>query len=77
VAEAAVVVADDFQQRGLGSLLLGRLLAYGRSQGLTTWVAEINAENARMLRFMQRGGLPSTKRLDRAHWKVRIDISVV
>jgi L-amino acid N-acyltransferase YncA len=77
VAEAAVVVADAFQQRGLGSLWLGRLLAYARSQGLTTWVAEINAENARMLRSMQRGGLPSTKRLDCAHWQVRIDISVV
>ncbi len=71
------MVADSFQQRGLGSLLLGRLLAYARSQGLTTWVAEINAENARMLRFIQRGGLPSTRRLDSAHWQVRIDISGV
>ena len=75
VAEAAVVVADAYQQRGLGTLLLRRLLAYARTQGLTTWVADINAENARMLRFIQRGGLPTTKRLDTGSWQVRIDIS--
>ena len=75
VAEAAVVVADAFQQRGLGTLLLGRLLAYARTQGLTTWVAEINAQNARMLRFIQRGGLPSTRRLESGSWQVHIDIS--
>ncbi len=75
VAEAAVVVADAYQQRGLGTLLLQRLLAYARTQGITTWVADINAENARMLRFIQRGGLPTTQRLDTGSWQVRIDIS--
>jgi len=74
-AEAAVVVADDFQQRGLGTLLLSRLLVYARGQGLTTWVAEINAQNARMLRFIQRGGLPVTRRLESGSWQVRIDIA--
>jgi RimJ/RimL family protein N-acetyltransferase len=74
-AEAAVVVADAFQQRGLGTLLLGRLLAYARTQAITTWVAEINVQNARMLRFIQRGGLPTTKRLDSGSWQVRIDLS--
>jgi GNAT superfamily N-acetyltransferase len=76
-AEAAVVVADDLQQHGLGTLLLGRLLAYARTQAITTWVAEINAQNARMLRFIQRGGLPTTKRLDSGSFQVRIDISPV
>jgi GNAT superfamily N-acetyltransferase len=76
-AEAAVVVADDFQQHGLGTLLLGRLLAYARTQAITTWLAEINAQNARMLRFIQRGGLPTTKRLDSGSFQVRMDISPV
>ncbi len=74
-AEAAVVVADAFQQRGLGTLLLGRLLAYAHRQGIVTWVAEINAENVRMLRFIQRGGLPTTRRLESGSWQVRINIS--
>jgi len=74
-AEAAVVVADALQQHGLGTLLLSRLLAYARTQAITTWVAEINAQNARMLRFIQRGGLPTTKRLESGSFQVRIDIS--
>ena len=76
-AEAAVVVADDLQQHGLGTLLLRRLLAYARTQAITTWVAEINAQNARILRFIQRGGLPTTKRLESGSFQVRIDISPV
>jgi GNAT superfamily N-acetyltransferase len=74
-AEAAVVVADEWQQHGLGSLLLRRLLDYARGQAITTWVAEINAQNARMLRFIQRGGLPVTRRLDSGSWQVRIELS--
>ena len=73
-AEAAVVVADDFQQRGLGTRLLSRLLDYSRAQGITTWVAEINAQNARMLRFIQRSGLPATRHLESGSWQVRIDL---
>jgi RimJ/RimL family protein N-acetyltransferase len=73
-AEAAVVVADAYQHRGLGTLLLRRLLAYAQAQGIRTWVAEINAQNSRMLAFIQRGGLPITKRLDSGSWQVRIDI---
>ena len=72
VAEAAVVVADAFQQRGLGTLLVTQLLPYARRQGITTLVAEINVQNARMLRFIQRGGLPTTRRLESGSWQVRI-----
>jgi acetyltransferase len=75
VAEAAVVVADAYQQRGLGSLLLGRLLTYARAHGVTTWIAEINVANARMLRFIQRGGLPTTRRLESGSWQVTIHIA--
>jgi GNAT superfamily N-acetyltransferase len=74
-AEAAVVVEDDYQGRGLGTLLLVRLLRYARAQGIRYWVAEINAENARMMRFIQRGGLPLTRRLENGAWQVKIDIT--
>jgi GNAT superfamily N-acetyltransferase len=73
-AEAAVVVEDAYQHRGLGTHLLRRLLEYSRAQGIHTWVAEINAENARMMKFIQRGGLPTTKRLESGSWQVRIQI---
>jgi GNAT superfamily N-acetyltransferase len=76
-AEAAVVVEDAYQGRGLGSALLGRLLRYARAMGVRTWVAEINAGNARMLRFIERGGLPVTRQLEGGAWQVRMDISGV
>lgn len=75
VAEAAVVVADAYQRRGLGTVLIRRLMSYARSHGITTWVAEINAENARMLRFIKRAGFPTTKRLESGSWQLWIDIS--
>ncbi len=74
-AEAAVVVEDRYQRRGLGSALLKRLLEYSLAQGIHTWVAEINAENARMMRFVQRAGLPATRRLEGGTWQMRIDIT--
>ncbi|MCC6188527.1 MAG: GNAT family N-acetyltransferase [Anaerolineales bacterium] len=74
-AEAAVVVQDAYQHRGLGSLLLLRLREYARAQGIRYWVAEINAENARMMKFIQRAVMPATKRLESGHWQIRMDIS--
>ena len=61
-AEAAIVVEDRYQERGLGSILIDRLLAYARAHGVSTFVAEINAENDRILRFVRRSGLPAEKR---------------
>ena len=77
VAEAAVVVQDDYQSRGLGWALLGRLMRYARAMGVQAWVAEINAGNARMLRFIERGGLPVTRQLQGGAWQLRMDISGV
>jgi GNAT superfamily N-acetyltransferase len=74
-AEAAVVVADAYQRQGLGSQLLQRLLTYAQAHGITTWVAEINAQNVPMLRFIGRGGLPVTRRLQGGSWQVSVNIS--
>ena len=76
-AESAVIVEDAYQSRGLGWALLGRLMRYSRAMGVTAWIAEINAGNARMLRFIERGGLPVTRRLEGGAWQVRMDISSV
>jgi RimJ/RimL family protein N-acetyltransferase len=44
-AEAAVAVVDDFQQRGLGRLLLARLVAAARERGITRFRATTLAAN--------------------------------
>lgn len=74
VAEAAIVVEDRYQGQGLGSILLDRLLAYARAHGVRTFVAEISAENERMMRFVQRSGLPVEKKLEDRVWEVQLNI---
>lgn len=74
-AEAAVVVQDDFQARGLGTTLLRRLLDFAREAGITTWVAEISAENRKMMRFIRRGGMPMRTTFEGGALQVYVDIT--
>lgn len=57
VAEAAVVVRDDYQHVGLGTALLERMREIGRGAGLSAFRAEVLAENTRMLEILEQQGL--------------------
>lgn len=74
-AEAAIVIEDPYQGRGLGTVLMERLLAYSRTHGIRSIVAEISAGNDRMLRFMQRSGLPIERKLEGGMWEVRLRLN--
>jgi RimJ/RimL family protein N-acetyltransferase len=53
VAEVAVAVADDWQQRGLGTALLHELTARAREEGITRFRASVLAENQAMMGFVK------------------------
>ena len=55
-AEFSVLVSDRFQRRGLGTLLLSRLLEVGRAEGLRRITAEILLDNRPMQRISERLG---------------------
>ena len=55
-AEAAVAVVDDWQGRGLGGLLLRRLCARARGNGIDTFTASLLTENRSMLHLFERLG---------------------
>lgn len=55
-AEVAFVVADGHQGRGLGSILLEHLAAAAQECGLRSFVAEVLAENAQMVRVFRDAG---------------------
>jgi acetyltransferase len=55
-AELALLVRSDLKGKGLGSLLLDRLIARCRSRGLRGLTAVVLQENARMLRLAERYG---------------------
>jgi acetyltransferase len=50
--EYAIVVADEWQGRGLGRLMMERLVAVARSRGLKEMVGWVLPENRAMLRMM-------------------------
>src|SRR5262245_47776853 len=55
-AEAAFAVADDFQGKGLGTLLLERLAVIGTRAGLERFEASTLADNAQMLSVFRDSG---------------------
>jgi RimJ/RimL family protein N-acetyltransferase len=62
-AEAAFVVIDAWQGRGVGGLLTRHLIAIAREAGLTELTAEVLPENAAMLRVFDKFGFkPATIR---------------
>ena len=56
VAECAIVVADDWQNRGLGGELLDRLVERAREEGVERFTALVLAENTDALRLLERLG---------------------
>jgi len=73
LAESAVIVDDEYQRRGVGMLLLSRLVVYARAHGVTTFLATIHSTNARMLRFIQHSGLPFQRKIiEPGVWEIRI-----
>ena len=54
VVEVAFVVQDDWQGRGLGTLLLGDLLQAARANGIERFRAWVLADNRRMLDLLAR-----------------------
>jgi len=64
VADAAIVVADDWQGLGLGRDLIGRLLRSASRSGLAAVEADVVAENAPMLRLLARLGFSLRARPD-------------
>ena len=59
-AEVALLVRDDAQGRGIGSLLLRRLVQTAQATGVAYLRADVLAENAATLRMLRSLGLPYT-----------------
>jgi L-amino acid N-acyltransferase YncA len=53
-ADIAVVVADDWQHRGVGSEILGRLVARAAARAVRVLVMDVLPENDRMLGMISR-----------------------
>lgn len=73
-AEVAFLVRDDWQGRGVGTLLLEHLAAIARTQGISRLVAVTLTRNYRMLDVLAHSGFPSTRELDAGALRVTLSL---
>jgi acetyltransferase len=54
--ELGMLIADNAQNKGLGSAMMSRLIDVARREGLRTILADVHAENAKMLHVVRKFG---------------------
>ena len=73
-AEFSVLISDDFQRRGLGTILMTRLLEVGREEGLRRITADILYDNRPMQRLSKKLGFGV--RRDRRNMVMKADLDL-
>lgn len=73
-AEVAVTVVDEWQGRGLGTLLLEMISVRAREEGITTFTALMLAQNREMLDLLEELG--PMRIIDRAPGTVQIEVPI-
>lgn len=76
-AEFAIVINDKYQRQGLGTHVMKRLMAYAQVHGIRTFLGFAHSENFRLLRFVQRSGLPIERKLNGGLWEIRLELEGV
>jgi GNAT superfamily N-acetyltransferase len=72
-AEIALVVRDDWQNRGIGSFLFHHLADLAKANGIAGFSAEILRENQRMQTIINHAGYRTTTRLERGVYSFSVD----
>jgi GNAT superfamily N-acetyltransferase len=74
VAEVALTVIDDWQGRGLGTLLLRVISGRARDEGIKTFTARMLTENRRMRHLLERLG--PVRVIDEARGTVEVEVPI-
>jgi RimJ/RimL family protein N-acetyltransferase len=74
VAEVAVAVIDEFQRRGLGSVLLAELARVARGQGIKSFQLIVLPENRQMLDLLRKMGWIHQARLVGGVYEISFDL---
>jgi acetyltransferase len=76
-AEFSVLVSDRFQRRGIGTLLLSRLLEVARAEGLSRITAEILFDNRPMQRILKELGFHLRRDTEEMDVKAELDLYMI
>jgi RimJ/RimL family protein N-acetyltransferase len=71
-AEVALVVRDDYQNKGIGTELLAYLTHLAKRQGLLGFTAEVLVENRPMLHLFEKMGFDTEKRSDAGVYELKM-----
>jgi GNAT superfamily N-acetyltransferase len=74
VAEVALAVIDEFQRRGLGSVLLAELARVARSQGIRSFQLIVLPENREMLGLLRKMGWIHQAKLNGGVYEISFDL---
>jgi acyl-CoA synthetase (NDP forming)/GNAT superfamily N-acetyltransferase len=74
-AEIALLVSDDSQHEGIGTLLLEHLASVARHMGIRRFVADVLTENSNMVHLLHDLGFEMNMALDRGTMRVALDLA--
>ena len=75
VADSAIVVVDEYQRRGLGAILMDRLVKYALSSGVDRFVAMVHHTNGPVRRLIESSGFSTSRRMvEPGVWEVEISL---
>ncbi len=72
-AEVSFLVRDDWQNRGLGTLLLNYLIEIAKERGLTVFTAWVLTDNTQMMHIFKKCSYPMKYRVEGNLYHVTID----
>ncbi|MBN1885871.1 MAG: GNAT family N-acetyltransferase [Candidatus Krumholzibacteriota bacterium] len=74
-AEVAFLVRDDWQNRGIGTHLMSRLIDIAQEMGIEGFKAEVLAANKKMMHVFHKCGYPIHSRLEEGSYAIHIEFS--
>jgi len=74
-AEVAFIVQDEWQKKGMGSLLMANLARFAKQHGVKKFNAQVLPGNQAMLSVFQNSGFPVTTAFDGDTYAVAIDLT--
>jgi len=74
LAEVALAVRDDWQNRGLGTKLFDYLVEIARERGITGFTAWVLTSNARMMHIFKKQGRPTKYRIEGDLYHVTMEL---